>query len=69
MKHSYSKTFINLWNSIFQKHPWSEAFLLSIACHFALLCFLWLCCEVHVILFPQKMQERIINIEFDKGER
>ena len=61
VKQLYLKTFI--------KHPWIEAFILSIACHLVLLCFLWFCYEVYVMLFPQEVSERIINIEFEKGER
>ncbi len=68
MKQKHIKTFTNTWDSIFKKHPQGEAFLLSLACHFVLLSFLWACCEIHTMIFPQKTHERIINIEFDSGE-
>lgn len=66
MKQLIVKSFIKRWDLIFKDHPWVEAFCLSIVAHIIFLNFLWLCCQIHVMMFPNKVQEKVINIEFIK---
>lgn len=66
MRQLTQKTFINSWDSIFVKHPWIEAFLLSMVFHLIFLSFLWLCFQIHTMVFPPKAHENIIEIEFIK---
>ncbi len=60
------KTFINNWNRVFSKHPWLEAFCLSIIIHIIFINFIWLCCQIHVIFVPKEPRQKIIEIEFIK---
>ncbi|MBI1858557.1 MAG: hypothetical protein HYR97_05535 [Candidatus Melainabacteria bacterium] len=64
MKPSVIKSFINQWNILFGKHHWIEAFMLSIVFHIIFLNFIWLCCQIHVMIFPEKPITQIIEIEF-----
>lgn len=66
MKLLITKSFIKLWDSIFRKYPWAEAFCLSIIFHIIFLNFVWFCCQIHVMIFPNKVSEKIIEIEFLK---
>jgi len=64
MKLGSIKNFIHHWNSLFKGHPWIEAFMLSIVFHIIFLIFIWLCCQIHVMIFPEKPITQIIEIEF-----
>ena len=66
MKHYLLKAFTKSWNLTFSKHPLIEAFCLSVLFHILALNFLWLCYEIHVMVFPQNEKQRVINIEFIK---
>ena len=66
MKQLSLKTFIKLWDSMFKMHPWVEAFCLSVLFHIFLLNFLYLCCQIHVMMFPQTDKQKVIEIEFQK---
>jgi len=54
MKSLLLKTFMKSWDLAFKKHPWIEAFCLSVIFHIILLNFIWLCCQIHVMIFPQQ---------------
>ena len=60
------KTFIKYWDFLFKNHPWIEAFTLSVFIHIVFLSFLWFCCEIHSAIFPQKVIQKMIQIEFIK---
>lgn len=64
MKVSMLKKFIYRWNVLFQRHPWIEAFFLSIIAHIVLFNFIWLCCQIHVMIFPNRSNIDVIEIEF-----
>ena len=68
MRQHIVKTFIKVWDSMFSKHPWIEAFLLSIIVHLLFLNILWFCCQIHVMMFPATIHQKIIEIEFLKNE-
>ncbi len=66
MKKPLFRIIANNWNQLFLKHSWLEAFILSIIFHVVCLCFLWFCCEIHVMMFPNRNIYKIIEIEFIK---
>ncbi len=66
MKQDFLKTFMKLWGYLFKKHPWMEAFCLSVIFHFSLLFALFFCSGIYEAIFPEKLKEKTINIEFIK---
>ncbi len=48
------------------RYVWAGAFCFSVIFHLMFLVFLWFCCEIHTMLFPQTVSQNIIEIEFVK---
>lgn len=54
----------NKWNKLFSKHPWIEAFSISILFHVALFIAICSLYDFTKQFFPKTIKEKIIEIEF-----
>ncbi len=60
------RNFIEGLGRFINRYVWAGAFCFSVIFHIMFLVFLWFCCEIHTMLFPQVVSQHVIEIEFVK---